>query len=677
MAAAEAALGSEEVSQIAQDLQDRLIWRKNAPLLYDMFMECTLDWPALSVSWLADEPDERCRLAIGTQTDGSEPCQVIVAELTCTGDDDLQGDPWRDLSLAPGLGPIKGFGCKGLQDSAPLHVLARLSNPTEVNRVASCPSRPQLIAAKDSTGAVLLFDYKAAEAEPNQTTSRVQGRLEAPGGPVDGFALSWSPLQKHVIASGGNDGRLSLWDVQVSSENMASAPLGTLQAHKGALNDLSFSGQEPRIATVSDDCWLSLWDLRESGLSQVPSQTLEIGGVDVLSVDWNSRDQWLLATSGKDQLVRVWDCRSFKAPVRTLKGHNGDVVVVRWCPTATEVLASCSEDGRVMIWDLNGEEQPPDEGCEPDAKELMFSHGGHRKGVSDFCWGLVDDFLMSSVSEDNILQIWQPASALYKEEDEEPDAAQIELEWLGPSARGLVLKSQNLDKAWAWRCESVDSQTRGMWRLDEAAGGSCSAVAPALNELAEFQKSLEASCRASFQQLSDRLELMEERQRRLARHCGFREDLVRLSSASSAPCAGSIKASWRPAGSTELYAQRPCRAGGGGAPRQPRPSSVSSATAAAGRAAAGSAAAKASAEAWTQTSSGDLGRVQTSAAPRRGKKPKRPKPAPSSSPRPGWDRLAQTSRRPLRASSLTGRAGPALSAYDLLAMLDAPHQLVF
>mmetsp|Transcript_17781 Transcript_17781/g.28501 ORF Transcript_17781/g.28501 Transcript_17781/m.28501 type:complete len:261 (+) Transcript_17781:56-838(+) len=241
-------------------------------------------------------------------------------------------------------------------------------------------------------------------------------------------------------------------------------------------------------------------------------------------------------------------------------------------------------------------------------------------------------------------------------------------------------------------CSSIaaraDLEQGGPSPFPRAGGGSsscpappeelgCSAVAPALNELAEFQKSLEASCRASFQQLSDRLELMEERQRRLARHCGFREDLVRLSSASSAPCAGSIKASWRPAGSTELYAQRPCRAGGGGAPRQPRPSSVSSATAAAGRAAAGSAAAKASAEAWTQTSSGDLGRVQTSAAPRRGKKPKRPKPAPSSSPRPGWDRLAQTSRRPLRASSLTGRAGPALSAYDLLAMLDAPHQLVF
>lgn len=37
--------------------------------------------------------------------------------------------------------------------------------------------------------------------------------------------------------------------------------------------------------------------------------------------------------------------------------------------------------------------------------ELLFIHGGHTAKVSDFSWSPNEDWVLSSVAEDNILQV--------------------------------------------------------------------------------------------------------------------------------------------------------------------------------------------------------------------------------------------------------------------------------
>lgn len=39
--------------------------------------------------------------------------------------------------------------------------------------------------------------------------------------------------------------------------------------------------------------------------------------------------------------------------------------------------------------------------------QLLFVHGGHTAKVSDFSWNQCDNWVVASVAEDNILQIWQ------------------------------------------------------------------------------------------------------------------------------------------------------------------------------------------------------------------------------------------------------------------------------
>ena len=53
--------------------------------------------------------------------------------------------------------------------------------------------------------------------------------------------------------------------------------------------------------------------------------------------------------------------------------------------------------------------------------ELLFIHGGHTSKISDFAWNGNDDWVVASVAEDNILQIWQMAENIYAEEkDDKP-----------------------------------------------------------------------------------------------------------------------------------------------------------------------------------------------------------------------------------------------------------------
>ena len=60
------------------------------------------------------------------------------------------------------------------------------------------------------------------------------------------------------------------------------------------------------------------------------------------------------------------------------------------------------------------------EDAEDGPPELLFIHGGHTSKVSDLAWNKNDDWVIASVAEDNILQIWQPAENIYY--DDEADA---------------------------------------------------------------------------------------------------------------------------------------------------------------------------------------------------------------------------------------------------------------
>jgi histone-binding protein RBBP4 len=106
-------------------------------------------------------------------------------------------------------------------------------------------------------------------------------------------------------------------------------------------------------------------------------------------------------------------------PMTKLLSHSDQVFKVEWAPFNESILGSCSADRRVGLWDLSriGLEQSAED-ANDGPPELLFLHGGHTRKVSDFSWNSKDNWSIASVSEDNVLQVWNPAEEIYAEEDD-------------------------------------------------------------------------------------------------------------------------------------------------------------------------------------------------------------------------------------------------------------------
>jgi histone-binding protein RBBP4 len=128
-------------------------------------------------------------------------------------------------------------------------------------------------------------------------------------------------------------------------------------------------------------------------------------------------NEHLFATGSADTAVAIWDIRNLKQRMHTLHNHNDQVFKVEWAPFNESILGSCSADRRVALWDLSriGLEQSPED-AEDGPPELLFVHGGHTSKVSDFSWNPLDNWTIASVSEDNVLQVWNIAEEIYAED---------------------------------------------------------------------------------------------------------------------------------------------------------------------------------------------------------------------------------------------------------------------
>lgn len=94
------------------------------------------------------------------------------------------------------------------------------------------------------------------------------------------------------------------------------------QGHREAIRGLSFSPDDGRFATASDDSTIRIWSFEESREERVLTGTLhQTGGMgqgadlplghgwDVKCVEWH-RTKGLLASGSKDNMIKFWDPRT-------------------------------------------------------------------------------------------------------------------------------------------------------------------------------------------------------------------------------------------------------------------------------------------------------------------------------------------------------------------------------
>ncbi|KAF8811992.1 WD40 repeat-like protein [Phlegmacium glaucopus] len=150
-----------------------------------------------------------------------------------------------------------------------------------------------------------------------------------------------------------------------------------------AIRGLSFSPDDRRFATASDDSSVRIWSFAESRVESV----LTGHGWDVKCVEWHPT-KGLLVSGSKDNQIKFWDPRTGTA-LSTLHQHKNTIQALSWSPNGN-LVASASRDQTVRVFDIRA------------MKEFRILKG-HKKEVCSVAWHPVHPLLVSGGSEGAIL----------------------------------------------------------------------------------------------------------------------------------------------------------------------------------------------------------------------------------------------------------------------------------
>ncbi|TDH68281.1 hypothetical protein CCR75_004473 [Bremia lactucae] len=350
---------------------------------YDMYYAMTAEWPALSIDVVRDKLGmvrSRFPLTVymvaGTQATQSDDNQITVmkmSELYKTkhseasdsededSDDDTEGEPVLETRS--------------------------ISHPSAVNRIRCMPQSSNIVATWSDRKKVHIWDISKQLDSLDGKGGAILPAKQSPvytfsGHADEGFAMDWSSVQTGRLVTGDCSKFIYVWSNSEGAFNVDKVPF---TGHKSSVEDLQWSPTEASVfASCSSDQTVRIWDIRRKAGSM-----LDVAAHDdeVNVISWNRNVAYLLASGSDDGSFKIWDLRNFKAdhPVAHFRYHTAPVTSIEWHPTDESVLAVSGADNQISVWDMSVEEDAeaakPVQSVDGETKldlppQLLFIHQG-------------------------------------------------------------------------------------------------------------------------------------------------------------------------------------------------------------------------------------------------------------------------------------------------------------
>lgn len=393
----------DEENAIQEEYQ---IWKKNSPYLYDVLLTHGLEWPSLTINWLPtiDTPNKSYlslhKMVIGTHTSNTEQEYLMIAKTRLPiSEKQLSSSDIKDYNNKDAITAFT-------KNENKIEIETKINHQGEVNKARVKPQQYNIIATKPPCGEVHIFNYFKHPTTP--TDKEVKPELRLQGHTQEGFGLNWSSMKDGYLVSGGNDNCVLIYD---TTSGKSSPVLSYINEHESAVNDVCFNKKVDYIfASCSDDKTIALYDYRqEKSICKTIAHDNEVN-----SIDFCPGNEFILISCSSDQTCALWDLRNLQIKLHSFEHHQDKVIGVKWNCQHHNVFASFSDDRRVLVWDvaqIGGTIATSDN--EDGPSELIFTHGGHTSLINDVDWNVNEDLMCASVSEDNVVQIWEMNNDIY------------------------------------------------------------------------------------------------------------------------------------------------------------------------------------------------------------------------------------------------------------------------
>jgi WD40 repeat protein len=278
--------------------------------------------------------------------------------------------------------------------------------------------------------------WAGREAATGQPPSRASGGrpLATLRGHTGGVWSTTLSADGRLLASGGGDGTIRLWEVPFDRTNAAAERGATRAAGAGSPPAADSSAGRP--------------------LAVLHGHTGSVWGAAL------SADGRLLASGGGDGTVRLWET-STSRPLTTLQGHSGGVRAVALAPDGA-LVASGGQDGIVRLWD-------------PRTGRLLATLHGHTAGL----WGVAlsaDGTLVASGGGDQSVRLWDARTGrlLTTLHGHSGGVWSVAL-----SADGQrVASGDEKGAVWLWEAPVTEGNAAQRWAAREASSGPAPAIPP-------------------------------------------------------------------------------------------------------------------------------------------------------------------------------------------------------
>jgi len=242
-----------------------------------------------------------------------------------------------------------------------------------------------------------------------------------------GKGVASGPYEHGIIAGALANGSVSIWNPSVLMGLRAgegqSAVLSTTDKHSGAVLTLDFNPNQPNLlASGGPNSEIFIWDVGNPTAPKTYTPGAKVSAEsDITCVEWNKKVQHILASTAFNGVTTVWDLRA-KRPLLTFSDPNKKLRcrAMTWNPAEPTQLATASEDDSlpvIQLWDLRNTFSP--------TKYLE----GHTKGIWSLSWSAMDTNLLLSCGKGNEVFCWNVETAKVRCQVETTNSWNSQVEW--------------------------------------------------------------------------------------------------------------------------------------------------------------------------------------------------------------------------------------------------------